>query len=87
MESQRDPDSSISSGDNNAIEPMPSGKDRKGKIRLPRGGWLKSPFEDLKLWVSKQDKMNPKEFLKKFESIAKYEEIEDEKQLYFLGNV
>ncbi|XP_067213077.1 uncharacterized protein DDB_G0284459-like [Linepithema humile] len=59
-------------------------KRRYTGIRLPRGGWLKNPFEDIK-FTGKSDAINPIRFLKKFESTAKYEGIKRSEQLHFFG--
>ncbi|XP_036140842.1 uncharacterized protein LOC118644959 [Monomorium pharaonis] len=52
--------------------------------RLPKGGWLKSPFEDLK-YFGKTDTQNPIKFLRRFEKIATYENISEAEKLYFFG--
>lgn len=50
--------------------------------KLPKGGWLKNPFEELKFF-GKNDAQNPKKFLRKFENISRYEEVEEREQLYY----
>lgn len=54
------------------------------QIRLPRGGWLKNPFDDIK-FTGKTDSTNPVRFLRKFENIAKHERIRGAEQLHFFG--
>ncbi|XP_036147363.1 uncharacterized protein LOC118647170 [Monomorium pharaonis] len=54
------------------------------RARLPKGGWLKNPFEDLR-YYGKADAQSPMKFLKRFEKIASYEEINEQEQLYFFG--
>ncbi|KMQ91596.1 reverse ribonuclease integrase [Lasius niger] len=52
--------------------------------KLPRGGWLRSPFEDL-TYKGRTDAQNPMKFLKRFEKIANYEGVETREQLYYFG--
>lgn len=55
-----------------------------GNVRLPRGGWLQNPFQDL-AYTGKTDKTNPIRFLKSFENIASYEGVNDrDQQHYFM---
>ncbi|XP_029169585.1 uncharacterized protein K02A2.6-like [Nylanderia fulva] len=67
----------------NAIDPRVNTTQNIG-IRLPKGGWLKSPFEELK-FNGKTEDMNPMRFLKKFNLIANYEEIDDRDLIHFFG--
>lgn len=53
-------------------------------IRLPRGGWIKNPFDEVR-FTGKSDDGNPMRFLKKFDNIAKYETVDRSDQLYFFG--
>lgn len=53
-------------------------------VRLPRGGWLKNPFEDLS-FAGSNDKVNPIRFLKRFNGIVEYENIKIDEQLYYFG--
>jgi len=55
-----------------------------GGMRFPRGGWIKSPFDELK-FVGRNNKMNPIRFLKKFNEIAEYERVDETEQLYFFA--
>jgi hypothetical protein len=80
----RDPREIIPSGDENARKTEPNATRASNDIRLPRGGWIVSPFEDTK-FTGKQDAINPMRFLHKFEGIAKYEAINEPEQLYFFG--
>ncbi|XP_036144981.1 uncharacterized protein LOC118646382 [Monomorium pharaonis] len=52
--------------------------------KLPKGGWLKNPFDELR-YYGKSDTQNPLKFFKKFEKIAAYEEIDEREQIYFFG--
>ncbi|KMQ85854.1 ap2 erf domain-containing protein [Lasius niger] len=52
--------------------------------KLPKGGWLKNPFDDLR-FTGRNDPQNPIKFLRRFEKIARYEEIGDKEQLYYFG--
>ncbi|KMQ89606.1 retrotransposon ty3-gypsy subclass, partial [Lasius niger] len=52
--------------------------------KLPRGGWLKSPFEEI-TYKGRTDTQNPMRFLKRFEKIAIYEGVEEREQLYYFG--
>lgn len=54
------------------------------RARLPRGGWIKNPFDDLE-FKGKTDKTNPMRFLQKFKRIAVYERVSDEEQLFHFG--
>ncbi|XP_024893784.1 uncharacterized protein LOC112468715, partial [Temnothorax curvispinosus] len=54
------------------------------QARLPRGGWIKSPFDDL-TFIGKTDKQNPIRFLEKFEKLAKYEGVSEEEQMFYFG--
>ena len=38
--------------------------------RIPRGGWLQNPFEELK-FSGREDAQNPLKFLRRFETIAR----------------
>lgn len=51
-------------------------------IRLPRGGWLKSPFEHL-TFRGKDDKQNPELFVRDFENIAREEQVPEQDQLFY----
>lgn len=53
-----------------------------GNIKLPRGGWLMDPFSDIK-YKGRDDEQNLIKFLKKFESIANYENIDERDQLHY----
>lgn len=55
-----------------------------GDIKLPRGGWLKDPFEDIH-FKGKTDKQNPIRFLGRFEKLARYENISETDQLYYFA--
>lgn len=74
---------SLRSDNTNVIDAAPTVLQRQG-IRLPRGGWIKSPFDELK-FTGKRDEMNPMRFLKKFNTIASYENVEDADLIYFFG--
>lgn len=50
-------------------------------LRIPRSGWVKDPFEELK-YYGETDKQNSVIFLRRFESIAQYEGFQREQQLY-----
>jgi len=52
--------------------------------RLPRGGWLKYPFEDIK-YFGRTDRQNPIKFIKKFEKIVEYENVGEVDQIYFFA--
>ncbi|KMQ90526.1 reverse ribonuclease integrase [Lasius niger] len=52
--------------------------------KLPRGGWLKSPFEEL-TYKGRTDTQNPMKFMKRFEKIANYEGVGANEQLYYFG--
>lgn len=52
--------------------------------RLPRGGWLKNPFEEIKFF-GRTDKQNPIKFLRRFERTAEYEGVGEIDQLHFFG--
>ena len=52
--------------------------------KLPKGGWLKNPFDELK-FTGRNDPQNPIKFLRRFEKIAKYEEVGERDQLYYFG--
>lgn len=58
--------------------PIPEG------IRLPRGGWIKNPFDEIK-FTGKNEDLNPIRFLKKFDNIARFEDVDETDQLYFFG--
>lgn len=51
-------------------------------IRLPRGGWLMDPFAEIK-YKGREDGQNPIKFLRKFEKIAEYENIDYRDQLHY----
>lgn len=51
-------------------------------IRFPREGWIKSPFDKLK-FSGKRDTINLISFLNKFEIIARYNNVDNNEQLYF----
>lgn len=53
-----------------------------GNVRLPRGRWLMDPFAQIK-FKGKEDSQNPIKFLKKFEKIAEYENIDMRDQLHY----
>lgn len=55
-----------------------------GSVRLPRGGWLQNPFQDL-TYTDKTDKQNPIRFLKRFEKIADYEAVNVRDQLHYFA--
>lgn len=57
---------------------------RFGNLKLPRGGWLKDPFEEI-TYFGRTDKQNPIRFLRKFERIALYENISEADQLHYFG--
>ncbi|XP_036139609.1 uncharacterized protein LOC118644672 [Monomorium pharaonis] len=67
-----------------AREPLARDANNVIQARLPRGGWLKSPFEDLKFY-GKPDSQNPVRFIRHFEKIAICEEISEAEQLYFFS--
>lgn len=52
--------------------------------KLPRGGWLKNPFEDLK-FKGKTDSQNPIKFIQRFEKIAECEGVNLAEQLYYFN--
>jgi len=52
--------------------------------RLPRGGWLKNPFEDIK-YFGRTDRQNPIKFIKKIEKIVEYENVREVDQIYFFA--
>lgn len=54
------------------------------RARLPRGGWIKNPFDELE-FKGKTDKTNPMRFLQKFRRIAAYENVSEEEQLFHFG--
>ncbi|XP_029673099.1 uncharacterized protein LOC115241474 [Formica exsecta] len=53
-----------------------------GNVRLPRGGWLMDPFAEIK-YKRREDGQNPIKFLRKFEKIADYENIDYRDQLHY----
>lgn len=55
-----------------------------GNLKLPRGGWLKDPFENL-TFSGRSDNQNPMKFLTRFQRIARYEKISDVDQLHYFG--
>ncbi|KMQ90342.1 s68306 pol retrotransposon woot [Lasius niger] len=55
-----------------------------GNVRLPRGGWLKDPFDGIR-YTGRSDAQNPMKFLKKFLSIARYEGIREDDQLHYFA--
>ncbi|XP_029679911.1 uncharacterized protein LOC115245642 [Formica exsecta] len=68
-------------------EPMANPNNRKnvnmiGNVRLPRGGWLTDPFAEIS-YKGREDGQNPIKFLKRFEKIAEYENIERRDQLHY----
>lgn len=52
------------------------------QAKLPRGGWLKNPFEELK-FTGRNDAQIPKDFF--VSSIARYEDVDERDQLYYFG--
>lgn len=54
------------------------------RARLPRGGWIKNPFENLE-FKGKSDKCNPIRFLHKFKRIAAYKRVSSEEQAFHFG--
>lgn len=52
--------------------------------RLPRGGWIKNPFEDIS-FHGKSDRQNPIRFLQRFEKLALYERVSEEDQVHYFG--
>lgn len=78
-------------GGSNDGEPIPeSGSGGNGgnggngtgvTLRIPRSGWMKDPFEELRFY-GETDKQNPVIFLRRFENVARYEGIQREQQLY-----
>lgn len=50
--------------------------------KLPKGGYLQSPFEDLR-YGGKDSHMNPMAFVRRFENIATREEMSAEDRLYW----
>lgn len=74
---------SLESDNTSVTEPRPNVLQRQG-IRLPRGGWIKSPFDEVK-FTGKSEDMKPMRFLKKFNTIASYEDVDDADLLYFFG--
>jgi len=52
--------------------------------RLPRGGWLKNPFEDLKFF-GRTDRQNPIKFIRRFKKIVEYENVGEIDQIYFFA--
>lgn len=52
--------------------------------RLPRGGWLQNPFQELS-FVGRSDRENPMRFLEGFERIAAYEGVEKKDRLYYFA--
>lgn len=53
-------------------------------LKLPRGGWLQNPFQEIK-FSGRGDPQNPVRFPKKFEKTAGYERIGNEEQLHFFA--
>ncbi|XP_011688451.1 PREDICTED: uncharacterized protein LOC105450356 [Wasmannia auropunctata] len=53
-------------------------------IRMPRGGWLQNPFQDI-TYSGKRDIQNPIRFLHKFEKTATYERVSDADKLHFFA--
>lgn len=51
-------------------------------VRLPRGGWLTNPFEELK-YSGRKDELNPVRFVKRFERIATREDIQTQDRLHY----
>lgn len=51
---------------------------------LPKGGWLRNPFKELK-YSGRNNPQNPIKFLNRFEKIARYEEVGFVEQLYYFG--
>ncbi|KMQ84568.1 udp-4-amino-4-deoxy-l-arabinose-oxoglutarate aminotransferase, partial [Lasius niger] len=52
-----------------AISVVKVGKNAFVNAKLPRGGWLKNPFEEL-TFKGRTDPQNPMKFLRRFEKIA-----------------
>lgn len=65
-------------------DPLRNNDNVLGNIRLPKGGWLKDPFENI-CFLGRTDKQNPIRFLQKFEKIASYEEINERDQLHYFA--
>lgn len=53
-------------------------------IKLPRGGWLKNPFEEIS-FVGRKDGQNLMRFVNRFERIADYEGVEECDKLHYFG--
>lgn len=60
------------------------GSEKLINAKLPKGGWLKNPFDDLK-YIGRADKQNPCKFIEKFEEIANYENVGSAEQLYYFS--
>jgi len=53
-------------------------------LRIPWDGWLKNPFEEMS-FKGREDRQNPMIFIERFEKIAEYEKITEEKQLHYFS--
>lgn len=53
-------------------------------FRLPRGGWLKNPFEEIS-FSRRNDPQNPIRFWNKFKKLAEYEQVTRDEQVYYFG--
>lgn len=52
--------------------------------KLPRGGWLKNPFEEIRFF-GRTDKQNPIRFLRRFERTTEYEGVGETDRLHFFS--
>jgi len=72
-------------GDNvSASHTVRVGENATLNARLPKGGWLKNPFEEIRFF-GRTDKQNPMKFLRRFERTAEYEGVGENDQLQFFG--
>lgn len=80
-------DSILGDNNKNNIENIESSQENhtiQYPVRLPKGGWLKNPFEEL-TFSGRNNILNPIKFLRKFERIAEHEKINEIEQAYFFG--
>lgn len=54
------------------------------QIRLPRGGWMKNPFDEIS-YRGKSGRQNPIRFFQRFEKLATYERVPEEEQAFYFG--
>lgn len=53
-------------------------------FRLPKRGWITSPFAELK-YHGRKDDLNYSKFIQRFERIAIREKVPDEDLIHYLG--